>query len=176
MRRLPIEMPQKLFNSYILPVSEKMYRYALSILKDVDLANDAVQECLAKIWKKRETLSKIQNHEAWVMRIVRNQCFDWVKINRYSLITENEKAISDNRYADDEILLGDRLNWLELVLDKLPTKQKEVFHLREIEDMTYQDISEILGISVNEVKVNLHRARLKVRETIQKIDAYGIAN
>jgi len=174
--RLPIEMPQKLFNLYILPVSDKMYRYALSILKDADLANDVVQECLTKIWSKKETLSQINNHEAWVMRIVRNQCFDWVKLNRYSLITEEEKSLTDNRNADDETLLDDRQNWLDIVLDKLPEKQKEVFHLREIEDMTYQDISEVLCISINEVKVNLHRARTKVRETIQKLDAYGIAN
>jgi RNA polymerase sigma factor (sigma-70 family) len=174
--RLLFEMSQSLFDQHILPVSDKMYRYALSILKDADLASDVVQECLSKIWTKRSTLNKINNHEAWVMRIVRNQCYDWVKLNRFTVLTDEDKVISDRALADDNTLLNDRMSWLKIVLESLPEKQKEVFHLREIEDLTYQDISEILSISINEVKVNLHRARIKVRETIQKIDAYGIAN
>lgn len=169
-------MSKEHFEKHILPVSDKMYRYALSILKEAELAKDVVQECLTKIWSKRQNLSSIQSPEAWAMRITRNQCYDWVKMNRFTVLVENSFEKEDDRKADESVLVRDQLSWLNQVLETLPQKQREVFHLREVEDLSYQEMAEVLAISINEVKVNLHRARTKVKETIQKIDAYGIAN
>jgi RNA polymerase sigma-70 factor (ECF subfamily) len=45
-----------------------------------------------------------------------------------------------------------------------------------VEEMTYQDIAEVLALNLSEVKVNLHRARQKIKTTIEKIESYGIAN
>lgn len=159
-----------------MPVSQRMYRYALSILKDVDSAQDVVQECLVKIWDKRDMLSTVDNTEAWAMRITRNQCFDWVKTNRFTLLPREQEEKPDQVKADHDTLMEDQQKWLRLVLDTLPKKQQEVFHLREIDGMTYQEISEVLSINLPEVKVNLHRARTKIRSALQKIEAYGIAN
>lgn len=153
-----------------------MYRYALSILKDGDTAHDVVQECLVKIWNKREVLEKVDNTEAWAMRITRNQCFDWVKTNRFTILPREQEEEPDQVKADHDTLMEDQQKWLKLVLEALPEKQQEVFHLREIEGMTYQEISEVLALNLSEVKVNLHRARTKVRSSLQKIEAYGIAN
>lgn len=153
-----------------------MYRYALSILREADTAQDVVQECLMKIWNNRQKLADIQSPEAWAMRITRNQCFDWVKTNRFSMYADHEHDQTDGRSADQDLLVQDHLHWLDKVIQTLPEKQKEVFHLREVEDMAYQDIAEVLSLSLSEVKVNLHRARTKVKEFITKTNAYGIAN
>ena len=165
-----------LFDQHVMPASQRMYRYALSILKDEQTAHDVVQECLVKIWKKREILGQIDNVEAWAMRITRNQCFDWVKTNRFTLPAEDYVENPDQIKADHDTLLEDQRLWLERVLKTIPQKQREVFHLREIDGMSYQEISEILTMGLSDVKVNLHRARAKVRTSLQKIDAYGIAN
>ena len=55
----------------------------------------------------------------------------------------------------------------------LPVKQREIFHLREVEEMSYQEIADVLALSMSEVKVSLHRARQKVRSTLEKVEAYG---
>lgn len=159
-----------------MPASEKMYRYAFSILKDRETAADVVQECLMKIWDKRSMLPEIKNHESWVMRITRNQCYDWVKTNRFTLIDERELNKIDTRNTDDEVLVNDHLKWLDKILKALPDKHREIFHLREIEDMLYQDIAEVLGLSLGEIKISLHRTRAKIKMQMQKIDQYGIAN
>ena len=78
--------------------------------------------------------------------------------------------------VEDAAITDDFMSWMEEVLKTLPAKQQEVFHLREVEDMSYQDIAETCGLSESDVKVNIHRARKKVKEAMQKIDAYGIAN
>ncbi len=153
-----------------------MYRYAVSILKNEDSAHDVVQDCLIKIWHKRSKLTEIENHEAWAMRITRNQCYDWVKTNRFTLPNMEQVEEADQVNADHDMLMEDQKKWLEKVLETLPPKQQEVFHLREIDGMTYQEIADVLSLNLSEVKVNLHRARTKVRSSLQKIEAYGIAN
>ena len=174
-------MSKKIFDSQVMPVTDKMYRYACSILKNKESAHDVVQECLIKIWKNRMKLPEINNIESWVMRITRNQCYDWVKVNRFSLETDvdiNRDDIANREPSgtDETVLMTDRLQWLEIAIGKLPQKQKEIYHLREVEELTYQDIAEILSLSLSEVKVSLHRARQKIKSTIGKIDAYGLAN
>ena len=166
----------KLYEQNVLPVSQKMYRYALSILKNEDSAQDVVQECLMKIWNKRSKLIEVENHEAWAMRITRNECFDWVKTNRFTLIQKEQVEEPDQIKADHDTLMEDQKKWLDKVLVTMPQKQQEIFHLREIDGMTYQEISDVLSLTMTEVKVNLHRARSKVRSSLQKIEAYGIAN
>lgn len=165
-----------LFEQNILPVSSKMYRFAWSILKDEDSAQDIVQECLTKIWNKRNMLSKIDNHEAWAMRIVRNQCYDWVKTGHGMRVNHESEDPIEGRAADHDLIYKDQQDWLKETLDSLPYVQKEIFHLREIENLSYQEIAEAMSASVNEVKVYLHRARQKVRARMQKIESYGIAN
>jgi len=164
-----------------MPATDKMYRYALSILRNRDIAHDVVQDCLVKIWQNRKKLPEIKSIDSWVMRITRNQCYDWVKVNRFSLhadreIERDDIALRENIETDQKILVNDQQNWLDKVVESLPQKQKEVFHLREVEEMNYQEIAEILSLSLGEVKITLHRSRVKIRETIKKIEAYGLAN
>ena len=168
--------PKTLFDTHVVPVADKMYRYAVSILKEGDVAHDVVQECMAKIWSHRQKLSDIRNVEAWAMRIARNQCYDWVRANRFTVLSDKEMQQTDMTEADHHLLVNDQLNWLEKAIQTLPEKQQEIYHLREVEEMTYQDIAEILSLSLSEVKVYLHRARIRIKSYIQKVDAYGVAN
>ncbi len=164
-----------------MPATDKMYRYALSILKDPGVAHDVVQDCLVKIWQNRQKLPEIKSIDSWVMRITRNQCYDWVKVNRFSLQTDRDINRDDLTMlepvdADQPVLVRDQKNWLFKVIESLPQKQKEIYQLREVEEMTYQEIAEVLSLSLAEVKVTLHRTRVKIRETIKKIEDYGVAN
>ena len=153
-----------------------MYRYACSILGDQEAAGDVVQECLAKIWKKRSILSSIQNHEAWTMRIVRNQCLDWVKVNRFDMLEPKHEKADANASADGLLLTNERTQWMEAILEKMPDKHREVFHLREVEELSYREISEVLSISMEDVKVCIYRARNHIQSHLIKLDEYGIAN
>lgn len=159
-----------------MPVSQKMYRYALSILKNEDTANDVVQDCLVKIWDKRELLSGITNPESWAMRITRNQCYDWVKTNRYTIEVETANLVSESDETDHESILNDSMLWLDKIMGTLSQKNREIFHLREVEEFTYQEIAEVMSLSLSDVKVSVHRSRQKIKSSFQKIEGYGIAN
>ncbi len=169
-------MSKELFDTQIMPVREKMYRYALSILKSPENAHDVVQECLIKIWKKREIISTIDNPESWAMRITRNQCYDWVKVNRFNLLQIEKAEQPDQSRADHKLLLNDQEAWLNKIIEGLPSKHREIFHLREVEELSYQEIADILSLTLADVKISLFRTREKIKELIYKIDNYGLAN
>ncbi len=164
-----------------MPITGKMYRYALSIVREPETAHDVVQDCLERIWQRRKMLPEINNVDSWVMRIVRNHCYDWVKINRYHRRDNREPEndglmLPGSGEADQSVLLNDQLKWLDRVISSLPQKQREIYHLREVEEMTYQEIAEVMSLTLGEVKINLHRTRGKIREMFKKIQEYGLAN
>ncbi len=145
------------------------------------MAHDVVQDCLIKIWQNRQKLPEVKSIDSWVMRITRNQCYDWVKINRYSLwvdkdINRDDIGMNETAGADQKTLVNDQINWLKKVIETLPQKQKEIYHLREVEELSYQEIAEVMSLTLAEVKVTLHRTREKIKENIKKIEAYGLAN
>lgn len=169
-------MTSAIFNTEIMPMSDKMFRYAKSIVKDEHTAADVTQDCLLKIWEKRKILSGVNNRPAWAMRIVRNQCYDWVRMNRFTIQVEEREDISGGPTTDKQLIQADHLSWLKEILDTLSVKQQEIFFLREIEELPYQDIAEILDLSLADVKVSLHRTRQLIREKMIKIENYGVVN
>lgn len=153
-----------------------MYRYALSIVHEPETARDVVQDCLTKIWSIRNDLNKVDKVQAWAFRIVRNRCIEVIRRNRYADLDEKVVNMRHSGTVEEKAITDDFMSLMKQILKQLPDKQQEVFHLREVEDMSYQDIADTCGLSESDVKVNIHRARKKVRDAMQKIDAYGIAN
>ena len=78
MDRLQCEMLEY-FKKEIIPLKNKLFRYAISFVKDVDEAEDVVQEVFLKMWNKRTELKKVKNVEAWGMTITRNHSLDVLK-------------------------------------------------------------------------------------------------
>ena len=166
-------MSVKLFNNVILNFTDSFYRFALSILKDTEAAKDAVQDCLAKIWDKRQSLDSLDNPRAWAMKIVRNHCLDILRSHRPLMDIADNPAVAGGEAPDFELLYQDQQRWYDQTVATLPTKQREIFHLREVEEMSYQEIADVLGLNMSEVKVSLHRARTRARSTLNKVEAYG---
>ena len=169
-------MSRNLYHKKILPASDGMYRYALSIVHEPETARDVVQDCLTKIWSIRNDLGKVEKVNAWAFRIVRNRCIEIMRRDRYADLDDKVVNMWQTGSVEQTAITDDFMSWMGEILKTLPAKQQEVFHLREVEDMSYQDIAETCGLTESDVKVNIHRARKKVKEAMQKIDAYGIAN
>jgi RNA polymerase sigma-70 factor (ECF subfamily) len=155
----------------------KLYRFALRIVKDDLLAEDVVQEVHLKCWQNKESLEGMENPGAWMMRVTKNLCIDKIRAQKS---TTDLDAVSFNVQAhdpepDQAAETGDLMKVLLRTMDTLPAKQKMVFHLREIEGMQYKEISEILNITQDEVKINLFRARQKIKEKLISIESYGLS-
>lgn len=168
--------PEK-YDALFREQKDRLYRFALRIMKDPLLAEDVVQEVHVKCWQNKETLESIENPGAWMMRVTKNLCIDKIRAKR---TTTDLDAVAYSVQAHDPVPdkvteTGDLMQILREMLETLPPKQKLVFHLREMEGLQYKEISDILNITGDEVKINLFRARQKIKEKLLKIDNYGLS-
>src|SRR5210317_1656333 len=146
------------FKSEVLPLKNKLFRYACSILKDDDLSKDVVQETLLKAWDKKNELKLIRNMEAWCMTLTRNFALDKLRSKHHRL--DSLESAADPAFLspgpDQLAEMNDTFEVIRNITDSLPMKQKEVFQLRDIEGYSYDDIAEVTGYNLNDVKVNIY--------------------
>ena len=163
------------FKYRVLPVKDKLYRFALRFLRNEAEAQDVVQEVLIKAWHQGDEL---RNAEAWCMRLTRNlslNLLDSARRRRTEALADDDRYASEatTPYAHTET--QDALRHVRELLQRLPVKQQQVLELRDVEGYTYQEISEALEMDLNQVKVNLFRARQTLRSQLINRNAYGIA-
>jgi len=169
-------MSLKEFTNKILPIKDKLYRFSLRIVGNTVIAEDVVQEVFIKLWKKREELGHIENIEAWCMRATRNLSIDKLrsKHQKLGMIPEGFDIKSSAATPDRLAESNDTISRVKAFMDKLPEKQKMVMQLRDIEGLTYQEITEALSMPMNQVKVYLYRARQQIRAQLINTESYGL--
>jgi RNA polymerase sigma-70 factor (ECF subfamily) len=155
---------------------DKLFRYALRFVKDAESAEDVVQDVMYKLWQKRHEVDEIENLEAWLMVITRNRALDILrKVKDNQVNIDEAYSISDKEPIPDKQMEGaDMMKQLNSCLDQLPEKQRTVFHLREIEQMSYEEISVMTGFNLDDVKVSLFRARKHLQRMLSKINTFGL--
>ena len=165
------------FKTEVLPLKNKLYRFALNIVKDEDLAKDVVQECMIKVWEKRDEVKLIHNLEAWCMQVTRNKALDKLRSKHIKRTDLFEVELDTRKEKDTPVVLAERseiMGRIQELIDNLPNRQREVMQLRDIEGYSYKEIADMLLIDINLVKTNLFRARRKLKESLIKEDAYGL--
>lgn len=165
------------FKTEVLPLKNKLYRFAFNIVKDEELAKDVVQECMIKVWEKRDEVKLIHNLEAWCMQVTRNKALDKLRSKHIKRTDLFEVELDTRKEKDTPVVLTERseiMGRIQELIDNLPNRQREVMQLRDIEGYSYKEIADMLVIDINLVKTNLFRARRKLKESLTKEDAYGL--
>jgi len=160
------------FRKRILPLNGKLFHFAYMLLKDRNEAEDAVQEVCLRLWKIRESLEQYNSLEAFAMKVTRNWCLDRIKA-RKPMYIETYQPWHERRSEDDphrSMEIAENLNLLFALIDKLPEQQRLIIQLRELESMEFEEIAEIMDMNVNSVRVNLSRARSRIKEEISKFE------
>ncbi|MBN2773386.1 MAG: sigma-70 family RNA polymerase sigma factor [Prolixibacteraceae bacterium] len=159
------------FKTRVLPVSNKILRFAAHFLKDEDEARDVVQDVFLKLWQKRNNLGEIENIEAFAMRMTRNRCLDLMRAKKVVPINEEVERQMKEKTTDvhSKVELSESAKIIQDLIKKLPDLQRTVMHLRDIEQYSYDEIAEVTDLQINAIRVNLSRARKKVRDEFLKI-------
>jgi RNA polymerase sigma-70 factor (ECF subfamily) len=163
------------FKAEILPLSNKLLRFAAYFLKDEERARDVVQDIFLKLWHKKDDLSKVENIEAFAMQMTRNRCLDVIRAERTVPISAEVERQMKEKTIDvhTNVELTESARIIRDLVNRLPGIQKTVMQLRDIELFSYEEIAEITGLQANAIRVNLSRARSKVRDEFLKCTNYG---
>lgn len=165
------------FRNDVLPLKDALYRLALRITLSHEEAQDIVQDTLIKVWDKRESWNEIESIEAFSITICRNLALDKIKKhdNLNDSLEERQTESPDTSSTPfEDTLQQDRIELVRNLVNALPEKQRSCMQLRDFEGKPYKEIAKILGISEEQVKVNIFRARQMVKERFQKYDNYGL--
>jgi len=165
------------FRQDLLPLKDKLFRLALRITLDRPEAEDIVEDTLVRVWNKREDLGQVDSVEAYCLTVCRNLALDRSERKEAQNLSLQAAAYdAPDRAASPQERLEreERLERVKQLFDQLPERQRSVMQLRDIEGKTYKEVAEIMGMSEENVKVTLFRARQTLRQKYKKIDEYGL--
>lgn len=134
-----------------------------------DEAEDVVQDLMVKFWQKKDELEQFGNLKSYALKSVRNECLNRLKHHDVKL------GFADMQLHQSELYSLEVNNLKEHIIgfiNQLPEKQRMVIHLKDVEEYDVSEISELLEMEENTVRVNLMRARQKVKEQISQLMSY----
>lgn len=156
------------FERDILPVSRNLYRFAFRLLSSREEAEDAVQEVFIKLWRMKERLIQYKSVDALAMTITRNHCLDILR-KRGREFNEDTRPIDSRASLHDpheEAEKKESVKTVMKIIETLPENFRRAILMRDVDGYDYNEISEILEININTLRVNLSRARKIIRNKL----------
>ena len=157
---------EKIFESEFIPQLDALYAFAFNLTKNESDAEDLVQDTYLKAFRFIDSYEVGTNPKAWLFRILKNSF-----INKYR---SQQKRPQSSEIQEDipttgnfsfENLLGDEVT---KAMDELPEDYRTVLLLCDIEDFSYEEIADILGIPIGTVRSRIFRARNTLKKKLKK--------
>lgn len=162
-------MTHATFKETVFCLKDEMYRFAKRFVMSSDEAEDIVQDLMMKFWQKKEELATFGNLKSYAMKSVKNECLNRLKHHDVKM------GFADFQFHRSELYQIETNNLKDQILGfirQLPEKQKAVIHLKDVEEYEISEIAEMLEMEENAVRINLMRARQKIKEQITKLMNY----
>jgi len=160
------------FKVEVLPLRGKIYNYSIKMLENTEEAEDTVQEVFLKLWEMRTKLSEYDSIEAFAVTMTKNLCLNKLSY-RQRHATEDLQQIQNvwrDNTSEQELENADAVDKVKQIIETLPPLQKMIIKMRDIEDYDMSTIAEITGCTEEAVRMNLSRARKKVKEVFFKMN------
>jgi len=162
------------YNYLVRLYKNRIYSYAFYMMRNRMDADDIAQEVFIRIWKNMGRFN-IASAKSWIMKTTHNLCLDYIRSRQLStarhqfMDDEAEETIKDEYLPGPDASAHMKLvkEVIEDAIQKLPVSQRSVFIMYEIQGLKYEDISRILDIPLNSVKVYLMRARKKLQNELR---------
>lgn len=155
-------MGNKTFIDTFVELQKKLNRAATQLLNDQSEAEDAVQDTFCNLWNK-DLPETSEEARYKLFAVLRNVCLNKLKKKqRYFQIIDNEVILTEEQYEESEQIK-------KLLFSSLTPLQKKILQMIVSDDMDYEEVAKRLDLSVESVRMNVCRARKKMRELYKKI-------
>ena len=178
-----IDGNNKAFDELLTRNQDKLFSYIFFVVRDEDKANDLFQETFVKVITKLHQKRYVDSGKfsAWIMRIAHNVIMDWYREQRARNLVEptEENDLSnlsgndvldvnvENKYVNDQIMTA-----VKKMMNMLPPTQREVVFMRFYQDLSFKEIAELTGVSIN---TSLGRMRYAILNLRRMSKEYNIA-
>ncbi|MEY8485587.1 RNA polymerase sigma factor [uncultured Parabacteroides sp.] len=163
-------MEQEQFKIEVVPLRGKLSGCARRLLDDPQDVEDVVQEVFLKMWYIREELDRYESVEALAVQITKHLCLNRLRAFRYRQEKLSDSAVitaDDNPYVALE--QKDSVSQVMHIMELLPGLQQTILRMKHVDGFEVKEIAELTGSSPEAVRVNLSRARKKVKELFLKM-------
>lgn len=157
------------FKYMMVMYKERIYWLIRKIVISHEDADDVLQNTFVKVFRAIKSFENRSSLYTWLHRIAVNEALTFIKKTttkgRVIPLDANlhSRSTLDDGWKEEEVLLK-----LQLAIDELPNKQKEVFLLRYYDDMSYQEMSDKLNTSIGSLKASYHHAAKKIESSVSK--------
>ncbi len=158
-------MTAKEFNKAVDEYSDSLYRFILAGIRDEERAGDIVQDTYEKLWRNVTELDYAVV-KSWIFSTAYHGMIDIIRKERRMTVLEDKHTAElahETQYSDLNAIL-------HKALERLPENQRSVILLRDYEGYSYREIGKITGMSEAQVKINIYRGRIALKNFIGKIE------
>ena len=155
------------FKIQVFTLKDKLFRFSKRILNDEVEAQDVTQDVLMKLWDIRKELNKYNSIEAFAMTTTKNLSLDRARRKNYRYQKAPELKYETETIDNKNHLENKELGELIIkAIQNLSEPQRTIIHLRDVEQYSFEDIEPIVNMTTETIRVNLSRARKRVREIL----------
>jgi len=163
-------MEQIRFKNEILPMRKKLINYAQKLLENAEDAEDIIQEVFLKLWHMRDKLDQYDSVPALTMTMTKHLCFNMLKVRQRKFEEPNDINLTSHAISPyQELEEKDDVGQLMSIIGTLPDLQQAVLRMKHVDGFEVEEIAELTGSNCNAVRMNLSRARRKVKELFLKV-------
>ncbi len=148
---------QQLYDEY----STRIFRYALTLLRNKHLAEEVTQETMITVWKSAATYSGKSQVSTWVLGIARNKAYSTLKNEK-----KGQRLPTHTAFVNNPAPIIEKKERVLAALDRLPADQREVVFLTFYENLHYKAIAALLQIPEGTVKSRMYHAKRKLAEAL----------
>lgn len=157
-----------LFHKYY----QELCNYSMGILGDAEKAEDVVQDAFVYLWENRQKINITISLKSYLYQSVRNGALKIIRTqaleqHHMPRLTEFIEYLEKSEFSEDELI---KLQKIEQAIDELPSQCKNVFLMSFMDQKSYKQISDELGVSLNTVKTHVSKAYRIIREKAQNLE------
>jgi len=166
----------KAFEELLLRIEKTIYNAVYRLVLNQEDAKDLTQEVVIKIYKNLNKCDDARAFKGWMFRIIKNTCMDEFRKrkNKYTeSIDDNfdddieKQILSEGKTPEEEFITKETTTLVREAIDKLPENHRILIVLRDLNDLSYEEIAKITDTNIGTVKSRLSRARANLKQIIE---------